>query len=70
FNGGLCSETIIGGFFCTCLPNFTGLRCEDMTTTTTTTTTTAIAIVTTTIIEQIIRTNDPCKDNPCLNAGS
>ncbi|CAF3250693.1 unnamed protein product [Rotaria socialis] len=73
FNGGLCSETIIGGFFCTCLPNFTGLRCGDITTTTTTT---AIAVATTTmiiptaIIEQIIRANDPCKDNPCLNAGS
>lgn len=63
-NGGLCSRTSMGGFMCTCLPNFAGLRCEDIITTITTST------IPTTSIEQIIRTNDACKDNPCLNAGS
>lgn len=61
FNGGSCSETSLGGFVCICLPNFAGVRCEDMIVTTT---------ITTTTIAQITRINDACKADSCLNAGS
>lgn len=55
----------MGGFVCVCLPNFTGVRCEDVVTTT------MMMIMTmTTTDRQISRTTDVCKDNPCFNAGS
>jgi hypothetical protein len=65
FNGGACTETSAGGYFCVCLPNFTGARCEDIIITITTT----IATIATTS-GQIIRVGDVCQNNPCLNAGS
>jgi len=77
FNGGTCSETSVGGFVCVCLPNFTGVRCDDIvttmmitTTTTITTITTTTATTATTTVEVIIRINDVCKNTSCLNAGS
>jgi hypothetical protein len=77
FYGGTCSETSIGGFMCVCLPNYTGVRCEELrittttttTITTTTTTTTTTTMFVSTTLEQINRINDPCQDKPCLNAG-
>jgi hypothetical protein len=75
FNGGTCTETSVGGFVCVCLPNFTGVRCEDIPATMTTRAmifvpVTTISTTTTTTVVQIIRTVDVCTNHSCLNAGS
>ncbi len=72
FHHGTCSETSVGGFVCVCLPSFTGVRCEDIVATTTTRTTTfaPITTISTTTIAQIIRANNICNNESCLNAGT
>ena len=73
FNGGTCTETSMGGFVCVCLPNYTGVRCEDIAEISTTRITTFAAFVTiptTTTVVQIVRATDVCTNTSCLNAGT
>lgn len=73
-NGGKCLEISQGGFSCSCLPNFSGQRCEDLLTTTMSPIFSLLTIITTrpTVMTShpISQKSDVCKDNPCLNAGS